>query len=92
MGAQLLVLLTDVEGVYNMSPSNPEAKLIHTYTTSTAVEVRGHLCCVVLHKVIQLVCCILLYSECLTANRCSRLKLCADSYCYCLVCTCDTVE
>jgi glutamate 5-kinase len=41
MGAQLLVLLTDVEGVYNMSPSNPEAKLIHTYTTSTAVEVRG---------------------------------------------------
>eukprot|EP00953_Heterococcus_sp_UTEX-ZZ885_P012268 7034-Heterococcus_DN1.PRE.5 len=39
MGAQLLVLLTDVEGVYNMSPSNPEAKLIHTYTTSTAVEI-----------------------------------------------------
>jgi glutamate 5-kinase len=30
--AQLLIILTDVDGVYDRPPSHPQAKVIHTYT------------------------------------------------------------
>mmetsp|Transcript_14206 Transcript_14206/g.20995 ORF Transcript_14206/g.20995 Transcript_14206/m.20995 type:complete len:759 (-) Transcript_14206:44-2320(-) len=39
MGAQLLILLTDVDGVYNKAPSIPGAKVIHTYLPSFQVEI-----------------------------------------------------
>lgn len=39
MGAQLLVILTDVEGVFDMAPSQPGARVIHTYLSGTEVEI-----------------------------------------------------
>ena len=47
MGAQLLVLLTDVDGVFDMAPSIPGAKLIPTYLPATDVKVcilNTHMC------------------------------------------------
>jgi delta-1-pyrroline-5-carboxylate synthetase len=39
MNAQLLILLTDVEGVYDRPPKDPEAKLIDVFTVETGFEV-----------------------------------------------------
>ena len=39
-GAEVLVLLTDVDGVYDMPPTNPKAKIIPFYrSTATKVEI-----------------------------------------------------
>lgn len=38
-GAEVLLLLTDVEGVYNMPPSNPKAKLIPFYQTTSKIAI-----------------------------------------------------
>jgi glutamate 5-kinase len=35
--AQLLIILTDVDGVYDRPPSHPQAKVIHTYTKQVSV-------------------------------------------------------
>lgn len=39
MGANLLILLTDVEGVYDRPPKDPEAKLIDVFSVETGFEV-----------------------------------------------------
>mmetsp|Transcript_13388 Transcript_13388/g.20133 ORF Transcript_13388/g.20133 Transcript_13388/m.20133 type:complete len:757 (+) Transcript_13388:137-2407(+) len=39
MNAHLLVLLTDVEGVFDRPPSHPKARIISTYTHKTGFEV-----------------------------------------------------
>ncbi|KAG5189569.1 Aldehyde/histidinol dehydrogenase [Tribonema minus] len=39
MGAQLLVLLTDVDGVYDKAPTLPGARIIHTYLPATEVQI-----------------------------------------------------
>ena len=31
MGADLLILLSDVEGLYTGHPANPSSRLVHTY-------------------------------------------------------------
>ncbi len=36
---QLLIILTDVDGVYDCPPSHPQSKVIHTYTKQTEFEV-----------------------------------------------------
>jgi len=41
MAAQLLIILTDVEGVFDRPPSDPEAKLIDVFTVETGFEVGG---------------------------------------------------
>mmetsp|Transcript_10125 Transcript_10125/g.13380 ORF Transcript_10125/g.13380 Transcript_10125/m.13380 type:complete len:796 (+) Transcript_10125:92-2479(+) len=38
-GAEVCVLLTDVDGVYNLPPSNPKAQLIPFYETETKVAI-----------------------------------------------------
>jgi delta-1-pyrroline-5-carboxylate synthetase len=38
-GAEVLVLLTDVDGVYNMPPSNPKAKIIPFYHSNSSVAI-----------------------------------------------------
>jgi uridylate kinase len=43
MGAQLLVLLTNVDGVYDRAPTEPGARVLHTYLPDTTVEVRHSL-------------------------------------------------
>ncbi|CAM9400671.1 unnamed protein product, partial [Phaeothamnion confervicola] len=39
MGAQLLVLLTDVDGVYDKHPSELDAKVVHTFTSDAEVVI-----------------------------------------------------
>eukprot|EP00602_Paraphysomonas_sp_CaronLab_P000444 CAMPEP_0185018868 /NCGR_PEP_ID=MMETSP1103-20130426/1548_1 /TAXON_ID=36769 /ORGANISM="Paraphysomonas bandaiensis, Strain Caron Lab Isolate" /LENGTH=719 /DNA_ID=CAMNT_0027548899 /DNA_START=78 /DNA_END=2234 /DNA_ORIENTATION=- len=39
MNADLLILLTDVDGVYDRPPSHPQARIINTYTHKTGFEV-----------------------------------------------------
>lgn len=38
-GAEVLVLLTDVDGVYNLPPSNPKARLIPFYHQTSSVQI-----------------------------------------------------
>ena len=38
-GAEVLLLLTDVDGVYNMPPSNPKAKIIPFYHTNSSAAI-----------------------------------------------------
>ena len=37
-GSQLLILLTDVDGLYDKPPTAPGAKVIHTFTKAMAFE------------------------------------------------------
>lgn len=38
--ADLLIILTDVDGVYNKAPSDPTARVLHTYTASDGDEIK----------------------------------------------------
>ena len=40
IGAQLLILLSNVEGVYTAHPSLPSSKLIHTYQPEHEINIK----------------------------------------------------